>query len=1331
MPRLFLLLVLGFTTSAAHGQDLIHYWNFNNPASSAPVWPQPVAATSGDGVLTYSFPSHVVDFAGTTINAQDGDPSGRSFVVQNGTSNVNEGEYFELAVPTTGFESIVLAYATQRTSTGFTSQTFSYSLDGVTFTAHTTVTSIPTSFALRTVDFSSIPGAADNPDFRIRVTLTGGSAGQTTGNNRFDNITVSGTQLGDDPVFTALPASQIVRAGEQFTFTYEATHPDGAAITYSLTTAPVGAAIDPDTGLFAWTPDPADDASRTPVTVRAQAGPFFAETTTTFVPVAYGIGAPTRDLYFSKYIWGGSFNKAVEIFNGTAGTVDLGQYTLEVYFNAQTSPSTVSLSGTLAPGETFVVAHTSAAPEIAAVAGLQTGTLNFNGDDALVLRSGSRISDVIGYVGEPRVSVWGSGIITTGQHSLWRRPDACTGLTDRFNYDYDAANYFVSFPSGTYAGLGSHADSCEEAAPNNPPEFIASFSTKFVDAGTDLSRTVTAVDPDGDEVTYELTSTVPGASLDPQTGEFLWTASEPGVYTVTITATDGWANVTTSAVIGVRGEVCPELLGAALRECLRQGFSPAQTLGYNLGRDIMYTVIDKEEDGFVRGIYTGYAVEMVDDPTRTPRQIMGQGGINAEHVWPQSKGAADEPARSDLHNLFPSHDSANSSRSNWPFAYVAPEAATSWWGPEGRMEPAPTSDFELYSRYGGQQFEPRDFAKGPVSRASLYFFSIFEEQADRAFALVQRDVFEEWGPREVELWELERTAAIAGYQGNANPFLVDMTLAARALTDVVPPVYTVAEARVLPEGSLVLTTGIVTRAAGRYTRLEDDTAGLTIFQSFGPVASAVAAGDIAPGDELQVIGTMTSFNDLVQINVSSFEVLSRNNPLPEPPTLTLQEIANNGEVYESRLIRVEGFQFRPEDLTDLFLAGRTYRIADATADYFTVDFRTQAAGDGSIVGAPMYACQATYTGVLGRFFNTFQFAPVEASDVSFFCPISLGEIDLPLDPVVLGTEVTASVSFADPTGEGPYTAQWLWGDGSSSEGAVAGETITGTHTYQAAGVYTVQLIIGDDLGRQSSALFQYVVVFDPEGGFVTGGGWIHSPAGAYTPDPDLEGRATFGFVSRYQRGAAVPSGNTNFQFRAAGMSFRSTEYEWLVVAGARGQYKGAGTINGDGEYGFMLTAIDSDVNGGGIADRFRIKIWEKDGGEVVYDNQLDAPDDAEPTTTLGGGSIKIHTGGTGGPNAGFAIGDDSGLPTEFALGANYPNPFASATTIAYELPESSHVRLVIFDVTGREVARLVDAEQPAGRHTAEWHPANLASGVYLYRLEAGPFVQTQRMLLTR
>lgn len=88
-----------------------------------------------------------------------------------------------------------------------------------------------------------------------------------------------------------------------------------------------------------------------------------------------------------------------------------------------------------------------------------------------------------------------------------------------------------------------------------------------------------------------------------------------------------------------------------------------------------------------------------------------------------------------------------------------------------------------------------------------------------------------------------------------------------------------------------------------------------------------------------------------------------------------------------------------------------------------------------------------------------------------------------------------------------------------------------------------------------------------------------------------------------------------------------------------------------------------------------------------------------------------------------------GLPELFVLEQNYPNPFNPATTIRYGLPETTPVRLVVYDASGRQVAVLVDRQQAAGWHEIRFHPDGLASGIYLYRLEAGPYRQSRALLL--
>ena len=89
------------------------------------------------------------------------------------------------------------------------------------------------------------------------------------------------------------------------------------------------------------------------------------------------------------------------------------------------------------------------------------------------------------------------------------------------------------------------------------------------------------------------------------------------------------------------------------------------------------------------------------------------------------------------------------------------------------------------------------------------------------------------------------------------------------------------------------------------------------------------------------------------------------------------------------------------------------------------------------------------------------------------------------------------------------------------------------------------------------------------------------------------------------------------------------------------------------------------------------------------------------------------------------------LPNEFSLSQNYPNPFNPSTTISYELPISGFVNLKIYDLLGREVATLVNKEQQKGNYQVSFDGSKLSSGVYYYRLQAGDFIQTKKMILIK
>lgn len=254
------------------------------------------------------------------------------------------------------------------------------------------------------------------------------------------------------------------------------------------------------------------------------------------------------------------------------------------------------------------------------------------------------------------------------------------------------------------------------------------------------------------------------------------------------------------------------------------------------------------------------------------------------------------------------------------------------------------------------------------------------------------------------------------------------------------------------------------------------------------------------------------------------------------------------------------------------------------------------------------------------------------------------EVNGPMDPTATNSpvEITASTTDLQDFIE---KATIDWGDGTLEKVNLSGNSVNtmgGSHSYLTPDVYQIKVTVNyhdpstDDLEFVHVGVLDFVVVYDPAGGFVTGGGWFDSPPDAYTPndrdDTNVTGKAHFGLVSRYKKGQSAPDGSTNFRFAAGDLEFNATAYDWMIITGARARYKGKGSVNGGAElYKFQVTALDADENDNDshTEDSFRIKIWQEDtgGAEIVlYDNGLGTDDSAGSggTTPLGGGSITVH-----------------------------------------------------------------------------------------------------------
>lgn len=216
-----------------------------------------------------------------------------------------------------------------------------------------------------------------------------------------------------------------------------------------------------------------------------------------------------------------------------------------------------------------------------------------------------------------------------------------------------------------------------------------------------------------------------------------------------------------------------------------------------------------------------------------------------------------------------------------------------------------------------------------------------------------------------------------------------------SLTIGIPPI---SSARARPNDAVVTVEGIVTRAAGRYVLIQDETAGIVVFASnTTPFGADVEAGRIKAGDRVQLTGALTEFQNngipgegLLQINAASipaggYQVLNSGNALPAPQRVTLAQIAAPGDTYESEVVCITNLTINPAGDV-VFSAGsgggKTYVVTDASG---SIDFRIgnqiETSGPQRVVGSLIPTGRFAYVGVVGQFRGANQLSPFLEADI--------------------------------------------------------------------------------------------------------------------------------------------------------------------------------------------------------------------------------------------------------------------------------------------------------------------------------------------------------------
>ncbi|MGD9875083.1 MAG: S8 family serine peptidase [Kiritimatiellia bacterium] len=316
---------------------------------------------------------------------------------------------------------------------------------------------------------------------------------------------------------------------------------DGDPITLVASNVPAGASF--LAGTFSWaSPAPTGTYS---VTFNASDKDGYDEETISITVSPTPYVDTNCAVLFSEYVEGSSNNKAVEIFNPGIDPLDLGagNYIVEVYANGASSPnSTINLTGTIPSQDVFILVNSGAGATLLGMADQTSGSLGFNGDDAVVLRSGGAsgpILDVIGVVGTDPGTEWGSGTESTADNTLRRRPFVTRGDTNAVDA-FIPSTEWTGYAVDTFDGLGTHTSDCTGPAVPTPPVLNA-IGNKSVALNGTLQFQVTATPTESDTVTLTASNLPGGAAFYPtnEVGTLVWANASPtGTYSVTFNAAD-------------------------------------------------------------------------------------------------------------------------------------------------------------------------------------------------------------------------------------------------------------------------------------------------------------------------------------------------------------------------------------------------------------------------------------------------------------------------------------------------------------------------------------------------------------------------------------------------------------------------------------------------------------------------------------------------------------------------------------------------------------------------------------------------------------------------
>jgi len=1300
-----LFLFLGLTASA-DAQELVHYWNFNeNVPGSNENWQQPILANQGTGEITFTF-TEAFSFTGTDLNGVNGEVNGGSFAPRGGTESggefANNGNYFTIANSTAGFENISFTYATRGTSSGFNTHTVLYSTNGVDFTELESRASNQTStWEVFTYDLSAIAAANDNPDFQVRVVLDGATG--ESGNNRFDNIQITGTAIGgSEPAVTAPvqiihnsadPAAQLVDVYvngeltlESFAFRTATPFVDlPAGETLTITVAIAGDDISNgidfeniildenetyyviargvlDPGSFASNPDGVN-----------------TEFTLDVIPGALQASSDPSSIEFFLY-HGATDVPAVDVIARDVATLATNLAYSDITSNLSVSEGLffldVNLAGTTTTTESLVLETIGAAGD--AGIGLASGFLdpasNNNGEELellVVLPTGE--TELLETEEEVKLDITDArakgvdelviveGIVTRAKGDFTYIQDETAGITIRQtsgNFNSQVADGTIT--QGTRISISGITSEFASLLQINDDDLI---EFEILEQGVALPDpapvTLTDLAANGENFEAQLVS-VSDVTLDPLDD----TTFNPGTtYNITDDSDqsgavsfrvpnagdsdlDGTAIVTNFDFTGVVGQF---------------DFSDPSA-GYQL-MGILET--DITDIGGVMGPAANLQIiHNSPDPAVSSVDIYVNGEIFLEAVaFREATAFLEVPAGVDLD------------------IEIAPEGA----GIGNAVGPVTVNlaEGENYIAVASGVLDPGQFTN--AAAFSLEIFNPAKLSAD--------------DPATVE---------VNVHHGSPDAPAVDIFLAQTgdtpAVTNLAYPDFT----GYVPLDPVNETIGI----AG--------TGGEVLVEFSAPLADLSLEGDA-----LTVLAT-GFFDETNVTNGNEFGLLA---VLSDGTSLLLAEPAGPVEVGSIAELRAQN----PDGTTVFELTNEVFLTFNSTFRGRKVV--TDATGgivfdDNAGIITTSYSRNDGITGLQGTlsiFRGLLQFVPAEdpgpaSSEGNEVFPVKRTIPELEFEgasgdtpaPTQGQLVLIENVTIAIPDGQ-PDT--WANGVNYTIEDSNQNTfTLRTDRIIESILEEDEQTYIGTPVPVEPVDVIGYITQFEGTvqivprklGDFQDPGAIasfnLTAPENGATIQ--VEGESTELVVVSWE--AAVSEADVTYQWIATTPDLLFSIPLLSIPSDNAGQNTTLTVTKA-----FIDTVLESFGVGVGEDAVIKWSVVASDGENIQY------PVD-DFTVTFSRGVVTSNE-------------DDlfTEQPREFELGQNFPNPFNPTTQITFTLPTASDVRLDVFNTLGQRVATIVNGQRSAGTHTVSFEASSLSSGMYLYRIQADNFSQVRKMMLIK